>query len=51
MIFFKPTVNTDNPDEIQFEAIEDDISNGKCTLRINGSKAEIIYVEFKDGKH
>ena len=41
MIFFKPTVSADNKNIIEFEAIEDGNVSGRCTLTIDGDKAEI----------
>ena len=45
MIFFKPTVNTKKENVILFEAIENDAVFGKCTLEINGDKAEITALD------
>ena len=45
MIFFKPTVTSEREGIIKFEAIENDASFGKCTLHINGDKAEITDID------
>ncbi len=44
MIFFKPAPISEKDGIIEFEAIENDITSGRCTLQINGSKAEITEI-------
>lgn len=46
MIFFKPTINPDNNNEILFEAIENETVSGKCTLKIVGNKAIVDYIDY-----
>lgn len=50
MIFFKPTVNTDNENEIHFEAIENNEVYGKCTLITENNKARIISLSYAEDK-
>lgn len=50
MIFFKPTVDKQNQNEITFEALENDSIKGKCTLTINGNNAEIIDMEIENSE-
>lgn len=50
MIFFKPTVNSENECEIYIEAIENDETSGKCTLIIDGNRATVENISFDEGK-
>ena len=45
MIFFKPTVNSDNT--ILFEAIENDEIYGCCTLDLSGKNAVVKSIKHK----
>lgn len=50
MIFFKPVPCAENSSIIEFQAIENDVTSGKCTLNINGDKAEITDISCDDKK-
>ena len=48
MIFFKSTVNSDNT--LLFEAIEDDVSYGNCSLNLGGKNAVVDFITFEANK-
>lgn len=50
MIFFRPTLNSENECEIFIEAIENDEICGRCVLEIDGSKAVVDDVTFDKDK-
>lgn len=50
MIFFKNEVNAENPCEIFFEALEEDISFGSCKLILEKTKAVIKTIDFDKDK-
>lgn len=50
MIFFKNESNPDCPNEIFFEAYEDDSLCGNCKLTLSDGKAIIKTIAFDNGK-
>ncbi len=50
MIFFRNEVSSDNPDEINFEALENYISCGKCKLVLESDRAVVKTISFDRDK-
>ena len=50
MIFFKNNLNPENPQEVFFEAVEDDLLLGKCTLFLEKSKATVKSISYDINK-
>lgn len=48
MIFFKSSLENDK--SVIFEALENEVSSGKCRLIIDGVKAEIVSINFDETK-